>query len=226
MPIPAQAAGRHPISGQSVAEEIVNSVTHGLGVLLGVAATVLLVVFSALYRDAALITANAIFGATVVVLYLASTLYHSVRSERWKRRLQVLDHIAIYLLIAGTYTPFALGPMRGGTGTLMLVAVWVLAFVGSVREIRGGSGSDLGAVLLYLGMGWMAVLAFPTLREALPLSALVWLICGGTAYTAGTAFFLWQRLPFHHSIWHLFVLGGTISHFFAILSFVHPAMAS
>jgi len=207
-----------------VLEEVVNSLTHGLGVVFGIVATVFLLAYSAGRGDPALIVSCAIFGGSVILLYAASTLYHGVQARAWKRRLQVVDHVAIYLLIAGTYTPFALGPMRGGFGTLMLLVVWLLAFVGSARELRGRPGSDLLSVLIYLGMGWMAVVAFPALRDSLPVPALGWLIGGGTAYTVGTAFFLWQRLPFSHSIWHLFVLGGTVSHFVAILHFVHPSL--
>jgi hemolysin III len=203
----------------------VNSITHGLGVLFGVVATVFLVLFAAGRGDAGLVVGCAVFGASVILLYLASTLYHSIQSERWKLRLQRFDHVAIYLLIAGTYTPFALGPMRGAFGITLLCVVWALALAGSLRKLFGGPGRDLVSVALYLGMGWMAVIAFPMLDERLPAAALGWLIGGGSAYTLGTAFFLWQRLPFAHSIWHVFVLGGTVSHAVAILFFVHPALA-
>ncbi|RMH04204.1 MAG: hemolysin III family protein [Planctomycetota bacterium] len=215
----------HPVSGQSPPEELVNSLSHGLGAAFGIVATVLLPTWAAGRGDPALVAGCAVFGASIILLYAASAVYHALPGERWKRRLQVLDHIAIYLLIAGTYTPFALGPMRGRVGLLMLVAVWLLALVGTVRELRRSRSSDLAAVLIYLGMGWMAVLAFPVLRAALPPAGLAWLIGGGVCYSAGTGFFLWRRLPFHHAVWHLFVLAGTVSHFLAILSFVHPDLA-
>ncbi len=213
---------RHPISGQSVLEEIVNSLTHGLGVLFGIAASALLVFLAQEHADSQVVIGCSVFGATVVLLYASSTAYHGARNEIWKRRLQTMDHVAIYLLIAGTYTPFALGPMRDHSGALFLVLIWCLAAIGSVLEGAHLVRNKGISIALYLIMGWIAVLAFPVLRLVLPVEALAWLITGGSAYTLGTVFFLWEKLPFSHSIWHIFVLVGTVSHFCAILHFVAP----
>jgi hemolysin III len=211
-----------PVSGQSLIEEIVNSLTHGLGVLFGVSASTLLVFFATQQDDLYLTVGCIIFGVTVVLLYSASTLYHSLRGEKWKRVMQVLDHVAIYLLIAGTYTPYALGPLRPTWGWGMLALIWSLALLGSILEAARAVRSPGVSVALYLGMGWLAVITFPALQEILPTKALVFLIVGGSSYTIGTIFFLWDKLPFNHAIWHLFVLVGTISHFFSVLEFVAP----
>lgn len=202
-----------------------NSLTHGLGLVLGAAATTLLVILAAMQGDGLLVAGCAVFGGSVLLLYGASTVYHTARNETWKRRLQVFDHIAIYLLIAGTYTPFALGPLRGFQGLVLLAGIWLVALFGSLLELRWKSRPDWLSVLLYLAMGWLALLAFPSMRETLSLAAIVCLLAGGAAYTAGTAFYLWQRLPFHHGIWHIFVLLGTGSHFASILLFVLAAGA-
>lgn len=214
---------RLPISGQSGLEETVNGVTHAVGVLFGLVGTVLLLRFTLPSGDALLSVGMVVFGTTVVLLYAVSTVYHLSRSQRRKRLLQVLDHVAIYLLIAGTYTPFALGPLREGWGWGMLGLIWGLALAGMTLEALQAVRNRAVSIALYLGMGWIAVLTFPTLVELLPLPALTWLLVGGTAYTLGTVFFLWNRLPFNHAIWHLFVLAGTVSHFCAILHFLSPA---
>lgn len=203
-------------------EEIVNSLTHGLGVLFGVSASTLLIFFASQQDDIYLTVGCAIFGFTVVLLYSTSTLYHSLRGEKWKRWMQVLDHVAIYLLIAGTYTPFALGPLRDAWGWGMLILIWGLAVLGSVLEAANAVRSRGVSVALYLGMGWLAMITFPTLAPLLPGKALVFLLVGGSSYTIGTVFFLWNKLKFNHAIWHLFVLVGTISHFFSVLEFVAP----
>jgi hemolysin III len=211
-----------PISGQSAIEEVVNSFTHGIGILFGFAATILLIFFSASTGDPYLTIGCSIFGATMILQYSASTLYHSLRGRRAKRIMQVLDHVAIYLLIAGTFTPFAMGPLRAQWGWGMLALIWFLALGGSALEASNAMRNKAVSVALYLGMGWLAVLTFPTLQDLLPMKALVWLLVGGSSYTVGVIFFLWEKLPFNHAIWHVFVLAGTISHFCAILNFVAP----
>jgi hemolysin III len=211
-----------PVSGQSMIEEIVNSLTHGLGVLFGVSASTLLVFFASQQDDIYLTVGCAIFGFTVVLLYSASTLYHSMRSEKWKRAMQILDHVAIYLLIAGTYTPYALGPLRHSWGWGMLGLIWGLALIGSILEAARAVRSPGVSVALYLGMGWLALITFPALSEILPTKALVFLLVGGSSYTLGTIFFLWNKLKFNHAIWHIFVLVGTVSHFLSVLEFVTP----
>lgn len=213
---------KHLVSRQSGLEETLNSLTHAFGVLLGIAATALLLRFTIPAGDLWFSAGIAIFGVTVVALYTASTLYHWARHPGRKRFLQVVDHVAIYLLIAGTYTPFALGPLREGWGWGMLTLIWGLALGGMALEAKGAVRNRAVSIALYLGMGWIAILSFPTLLELLPIQAVVWLLAGGTSYTLGTAFFLWNRLPFHHTVWHLFVLLGTVCHFCAILHLLAP----
>jgi hemolysin III len=211
-----------PVSQQSIVEEFANSLTHGLGILFGVSATTLLMFFAARQEDLFLTVGCGVFGFTVVLLYASSTLYHSLRGEKWKRFMQVVDHVAIYLLIAGTYTPYALGPLRPYWGWGMLILIWGLALTGSALEAKKAVRSPAVGVALYLGMGWLAAITFPTLLEILPPKAMVLLVIGGSAYTLGTIFFLWEKLPFNHAIWHLFALVGTVSHFLSVLHFVGP----
>lgn len=210
---------RHPVSRQTGLEEVINSATHAAGALFGVIATVLLLrlTWQSGHADWLLSIGVAVYGLTVIILYSASSLYHWVRSPKRKRMLQVVDHVAIYLLIAGTYTPFALGPLREGWGWGMLALIWGLAAAGMALEASRAVRNRAVSIALYLGMGWIALLTFPTLVELLPMPALTWLLIGGSTYTLGTAFFLWNRLPFNHVIWHLFVLAGSICHFYAIL---------
>lgn len=215
-------AEKHLVSRQSGLEETLNSLTHALGVLFGIAATSMLLQFTVPQGDWWFSVGVAVFGFTVVVLYAASTLYHWARNPARKRLLQVIDHVAIYLLIAGTYTPFALGPLREGWGWGMLALIWGLALGGMALEAKGAVRNRAASVALYLGMGWIAVLSFPTLLELLPIQAVTWLLAGGSAYTIGTVFFLWSRLPFHHAIWHVFVLLGTVCHYCAILHLLAP----
>ncbi|MCH2101590.1 MAG: hemolysin III family protein [Planctomycetes bacterium] len=213
---------KHLVSRQSGLEETLNSLTHALGVLFGVVATALLLRFTIPTGDLWFSAGIAIFGTTVVVLYASSTLYHWARSPRRKRLLQVIDHVAIYLLIAGTYTPFALGPLREDWGWGMLALIWSLALGGMALEAKRAVRNRAVSIALYLGMGWLAILSFPTLLALLPIQAVIWLLAGGTSYTIGTAFFLWNRLPFHHTVWHLFALLGTVCHFCAILHLLAP----
>jgi len=211
-----------PVSGQSGIEEAINSATHAVGVLFGLFSTALLVSLVWPHGDRLFAAGVVIYGVTVVILYAVSTLYHSARSEKRKRFLQTVDHVAIYLVIAGTYTPFALGPLREGWGWGMLALIWGMAAIGMTLEAKHAVRNRAVSIALYLAMGWIALISFPTLLELLPMQALTWLLAGGTAYTIGTVFFLWNRLPFNHSIWHVFVLVGTVCHFYSILHFVSP----
>lgn len=216
----------HPVSRQTGIEETLNSLTHALGVLFGVAATAMLLRFTMPQGDWLFSLGVSIFGLTVVVLYAASTLYHWVHTPRHKRFLQVVDHVAIYLLIAGTYTPFALGPLRDGGGWGMLILIWGLAIAGMALEAKRAVRNRAVSIALYLGMGWIATVTFPSLLHLLPIQAAAWLLVGGSSYTLGTVFFLWNRLPFNHAIWHVFVLLGTVSHFCAILHLLSPEAIS
>lgn len=208
----------HPTSGFSRIEEIWNSLTHGFAIPLAVAGWVVLVLFSARYADPLMIVASSIYGLSLVLLYTASTLYHSMRGLRWKKAFLIFDHCCIYLLIAGSYTPFALGPLRGPLGFTILAVVWALALVGIVREfLHAKRGGALSAVI-YLGMGWMSLVILMPLYLQLPRTGFVFLVAGGVVYSLGVIFYLSRGLKFHHAIWHLFVLGGSVCQFFAILS--------
>lgn len=208
----------------SLGEEIANAVTHGLGVVLAIAGLAVMTAFAALYGDAWHITACAIFGASLIFCYATSTLYHSIQIEKARRVLRTLDHSAIFLLIAGTYTPFMLVSLRGPWGWSLLVAIWALALAGiALRLLLRGRLHGL-VVALYVLMGWVVVALEPML-ERVATGGLVLLGAGGLAYTGGVAFYKWHRLPYHHAIWHGFVLAGSTLHYFAVLLYVIPRPA-
>jgi hemolysin III len=208
----------------SSAEEIANAVTHGLGLLASLVALPLLVVTAANRGDTRLIIGCSIFGATLVALYTASTIYHALPPSRAKDVLQLIDHSAIYLLIAGTYTPFALGVLRGGWSWSLLGTVWGLAALGITYKSLFGLRFPRFSILLYLGMGWLAVVAIGPLMVAVPRAGLLWLLAGGLLYTVGTVFYLREYPPFSHTIWHLFVLGGSACHVVAVLGYALPSV--
>jgi len=206
----------------SAREETANTITHGIGLALGIARLVLLVVASVRHGDAWHVTSSAIFGGTLVLLYTTSTLYHAFQGERVKRLLRKFDHAAIFLLIAGTYTPFVLVPLRGPWGWSLFGVVWGLAVLGVVLKFRFAGRFRLVSTLLYLGLGWLVLIAFKPLVAALPRAGLVWLIAGGVCYSLGTIFYLWKKLPYHHAVWHLWVLAGSICHWIAVFGYVVP----
>ena len=203
-------------------EEIANSLTHGLGLILSIAGLSVLVTLAAVRGDAWTVVGCAVFGATLVLLYAASTLYHGLSATRWKRPLRVLDHAAIFLLIAGTYTPFTLVNLRGPWGWSLFGTVWALAVGGILLKLFFTGRFGVLSTLVYLFMGWLVLIALRPLGEALPHGSLAFLFCGGAAYSLGTVFYCWKRLPYHHAVWHLFVLTGSICHFFAVLGCVLP----
>jgi hemolysin III len=204
---------------QSPGEEIANSVSHGLGLLAALVAGPLLVLRAVQRGEAAGIVGAAVFASTVVLLYLTSTLYHALPRNRAKRLFRILDHGAIYLLIAGTYTPFTLGVLRGAWGSMLLGLVWGLAVLGVVlKSVRGIRHTRLSTGL-YLGMGWLILVAIRPLWIRLPTEGLLWLVAGGLAYTLGVAFFAAQRLRYNHFLWHLFVLTGTACHYLAVFRY-------
>lgn len=209
-------------SAYSLAEEIANSITHGIGFFLSIAMLSLMVVFSALHGTAWHVVACSLYGSTLILLYLASTLYHSLTSERAKRVLKVIDHSAIFLLIAGTYTPFLLVPLRGGWGWSLFGVLWGLALVGIGLKIFLAGRYRVVSTLIYIGMGWMALIAVRPLWLTLPRAGLLWLLAGGLFYTGGTIFYLNRKIPFNHAIWHGFVLAGSLCHFFSVMFFVIP----
>lgn len=204
-------------------EELVNSITHGVGALLAIGGLVALVTLAAVRGDVRHVVACTIYGAAMVVLYSASTLYHAATSPRAKSALQVFDHAAIFLLIAGTYTPFTLVSLRGPWGWSIFGTVWGLAVVGIIIEIAFPGRWPALSLALYVAMGWVGVVAVKPLLSALPTGGLVLMLLGGLAYTGGIGFYVWKRLPYGHAIWHVFVLAGTVLHFFAVLLYVIPA---
>ena len=201
-----------------LAEEIANAVTHGLGAVLSVGAGAVLITLAALSGDTWAIVGASVFVGSLVLLYTASTLYHAIPHTTAKARLQTFDHCAIYVLIAGTYTPFLLGGMRGGWGWVLFVTIWALAVGGVVFKLFFTGRFNLVSTLVYIAMGWLIVLAMGPMRASLPASTIGWLIGGGLAYTAGTVFYLNTRLRYAHAIWHLFVLAGSVCHFAAVLT--------
>lgn len=203
-------------------EEVANAITHGLGALASLTGGVALVALAARFGDAWQLLSVLVYSLSLVLLYSASTLYHAVRHEPAKARLRVFDHCAIYLLIAGTYTPFAVGALRGAWGWTLLGLVWALALGGIIYKISMLGRHPRLSTCTYLGMGWLAVLALPTLARVLPSATLLWLVAGGLSYTAGTLFFHSRRIRYAHAIWHGFVLVGSACHFVAILTQILP----
>lgn len=212
-------------------EELANAVTHGLGAALAVAALVLMIVFASLRGSARHIVGVTIFGSTMVLLYVMSTLYHSFQSRRVKLVFRVLDHASIFLLIAGTYTPFCLATLKGAWGWTLFGLIWGLAAVGiTLKSILLSMAGHLAgkrlweavSLAIYLLMGWLIVIAIVPLYRALPLGGLYWLFGGGLCYTLGAIFYAWQRLPYHHAFWHMAVVAGTGCHFACVLIYVIP----
>ena len=203
-------------------EEIANAITHGIGLLLSIAGFVVLLVLAALRGTAWHIVACSIYGATLICLYAASTLYHAVISPRVKRALRIFDHSAIYLLISGTYTPFLLVSLRGPWGWSLLGVIWGLALAGVLFKFWFVERFAILSTVVYIAMGWLVVIAAKPVITHLSLTAIIWLLAGGLAYTGGVIFFAAKRIPYSHAIWHLFVLAGSICHYFAVLSTVIP----
>jgi len=202
---------------QSLGEEVANSVSHGIGLLAALAAFPVLVT-SALQRGSAMEIAGAsVFATTVVLLYFTSTLFHAFPQSRAKRVFQVLDHSAIYFLIAGTYTPFTLGVLNGTRGWVLFGLVWGMALVGTLLKALGGVRYNTLSTLVYLAMGWLVVIAADVVWAQIPAWGIFWLFAGGIAYTAGAAFFLAERIRYFHFVWHLFVIAGTACHVVAVL---------
>lgn len=203
-------------------EEIANAITHGLGVLASIAGGAVLITLAALSGDVWQVISASVFCASLILLYSASTLYHSVRHEIVRNRLQVFDHCAIFVLIAGTYTPFTLVSLRGSWGWWLFGVVWGLALAGVIFKLFCTGRYRRLSTLMYISMGWLALVATGPMLRALPLSTIAWLLAGGVIYTAGTFFYHSRRIPYAHTIWHFFVLGGSVCHFIAVLSQVVP----
>jgi hemolysin III len=204
------------------AEELANAVTHGAGLVLSVTGFAVLLVLAALRGSGWHIVGCAIYGTTLICLYAASTLYHGIPAPRWKRTFKIFDHSAIYLLIAGTYTPFLLVNLRGGWGWSLFGVVWGLALAGIVLKFWFVDRFQILSTTVYLLMGWLAVIAARPLLLGVPRPGLWWLLAGGVLYTSGVLFYAWKRIPYNHVIWHVFVMAGSTCHYFAVLGSVIP----
>jgi hemolysin III len=212
----------------SLSEEIAHAVSHGIGIVLSVAGLAVLVAYASLYGNAWHIATAAVFGTTLFLTYTASTLYHAITHPRAKRVLRAIDHATIYLLIAGTYTPLTLVSLRGQQpmlGWALFSAVWICAVAGIVWKSVALGKLPILSVVFYVAMGWCAVLAWQPMLAAIAPGGIKLVVAGGVAYTFGLVFYAWQRMRFHHFAWHLFVLAGSVFHYFAVLLFVIPRPA-
>jgi hemolysin III len=211
-----------PVSNYTPREELANSITHGIGIVFAIGALVVMDVFAALFGDAWHIVSCSIFGATLIILYTASTLYHSIPLPKTKMLLRLIDHSAIFLLIAGTYTPFTLVSLRGPWGWSLFGAVWGIALFGVIFQVFLLRRWPAASVGIYVGMGLIILVAIKPLLETLSPTGLKLLVAGGLAYILGLIFYGWNRLPYNHAVWHVFVLAGSALHFFAVLFYVIP----
>jgi len=203
-------------------EEIANSITHGIGVILAVTGLAVLCSFALRTGNPWQIISNIVFAVTLILMYTFSTLYHSIQLPRTKRVLRVFDHSSIFLLIAGTYTPFMLVNLRGPWGWSLFGTVWTLALFGVLIQLTHLHHSRRFSLILYLCMGWAVVVAFQPMVKAVAPGGLILLLLGGLAYTLGVIFYSWKSLRYHHAIWHGFVLAGSMLHFFAVLFYATP----
>lgn len=204
-------------------EELWNAVTHGIGTALAVAGLVFLVVSAHLYGNVWHMVSFSIYGVSLVLLYLASTLYHSFHRPKLKHVFHIMDHAAIYLLIAGTYTPFALVILHGYVGWMVMGIIWTLAAIGIVFKVFFTGRFKRVSTACYIGMGWLIVLCVRPLAAGITETGMYWLLAGGVLYTVGSVFYLLKRMPYNHAVWHLFVLGGSAAHFIAIARYVLPS---
>jgi hemolysin III len=212
---------------QTRQEEVWNAVSHGIGVLLGIIALVLMVVLAAEHHHPMAVVSCAIYGTTLIILYLASTLYHALRKPELKKLFKVIDHSSIYLLIAGTYTPFTLVTLEGPWGWALFGIIWGLTAIGLIFKFFFTGRFEFISVVLYLSMGWLIVIAIKPLIEALPFAGLMWMLAGGLCYTGGVAFYVVDdKYHFTHFLWHLCVLAGSVCQFIAVLGYVVLTPAS
>ena len=202
----------------TIQEEIANSVTHGVGTGMAVVGLIVLIVLAAVYGGTRQIVSVSVYGGSLIILYLASTLYHSIQHPQAKKVLRIFDHASVYILIAGTYTPFLLLAIRGTLGWAVLAIVWTLAAIGITWKIFFIGRYEIIATAAYVLMGWMCMILVKEMITKLPPVGLVLLMTGGIIYTIGVIFYAWEKIPYNHAIWHVFVLGGSICHYFAIMS--------
>jgi hemolysin III len=203
-------------------EEMAAALTHGFGLVACLSAVPPLLFAAAQRADAWLLAGCTVFGASLILLYAASTCYHAVRQPEVKRRLRILDHVAIYLLIAGTYTPFVLGPLRHDAGWTLFWIVWGMAGLGVLYKLLLGPRFPAVSTLSYLAMGWLAVLVLRPLADQLPPAGLGWVVAGGLLYTVGVGIFLWERARYGHAVWHGFVMAGSACHYWAVFAYAIP----
>lgn len=199
-------------------EELANSLTHGLGLLLSIVSFPVLIFAMVPRRDPLMVVAVSVFAASLVALYGASTVYHALPQSETKLFFRKVDHVAIYLLIAGTYTPFLLGVLRGPLGWGLFALVWTMAAIGVVfKTSKLGFRYPRVSIVVYMAMGWLALVAVKPFIAAMPVNGIIWLVAGGLCYTSGVTFYVWDKLKYGHAVWHLFVLAGSICHFIAVL---------
>lgn len=208
------------VKPESLKEEIANAITHGLGVLLSIPALVLLIVFAVKYGDAWHVVSFTIFGTTMFLLYLFSTLLHSITHPKAKKVFAILDHSAIYLLIAGTYTPFVLVTLRGWLGWTIFGIVWGLAIIGIVFKVFFVEKFMILSTVFYVLMGWLIIVGIKPIYESIGFNGFMLLLTGGILYTVGAVFYVWQKLPYNHAVWHGFVLAGSAAMYFCVLFYV------
>jgi hemolysin III len=216
------AASKHQLPEYTLGEEIANSVTHGIGALLSLIGTAILLYRAVRDGTTLHVISFAVYGSCLFLLHLSSTLYHALRPPRAKRVFRVFDHCSIYLLIAGTYTPFLLLSLWGRWGLTLLIAIWTLAIAGIVFKSLFIGRLQRASVLLYILMGWMIIVAAREAWIRVPHAAIGFVAAGGLFYTLGVAFYAWKSLPYNHAVWHLFVLGGSVCHYAAILLYLMP----
>jgi hemolysin III len=203
-------------------EERLNILTHGLGLLLSMAALPLLVVRAVQYGDAWHIVSCSVYGSTLIILYGASTLYHSSTKDKWRRRFNILDHAAIFVLIAGTYTPFVLVTLNGAVGWTIFGVIWGIAVAGVILKLFYTGRFDRESTILYVAMGWIIIVVFKPLIDNFPMGGLLWLLAGGVSYTLGALLYRYKHIRFNHAIFHVFVLIGSACHFVAVYWYVVP----
>ncbi|TYS62593.1 hemolysin III family protein [Sutcliffiella horikoshii] len=206
----------------SKGEEIANTVTHGIGILTSIAALVLLIVFSAINGTPLHLATFIVYGVTMIMLYTASTLLHALPKGKAKNVFEILDHSSIYFFIAGSYTPITLIIMDGALGWTLFGIVWGLAIAGTVFKVFFVKRFILASTLLYVLMGWLAVFGWGDITSTVGTGGIAFLVAGGVVYSIGAVFYVWRAFPYHHAVWHIFVLGGTVLHFFFVLLYVLP----
>ncbi len=211
------------LNRRALSEELANTLTHGLGLILSLVGAPGLIVTAARYGDAWHIVSCSVYGAALILLYAASTIYHGVQSPRWKEILRVVDHACIYLLIAGTYTPFTLVLMRGGWGWTLFGLVWGFAIIGICFKLLWTGRFEVISTVTYVLMGWLALIAVYPIVTVFPPGCILWILAGGSSYTIGVIFYALDEKPYMHAIWHLFVLGGSACHYVAVMEYVLPS---